>query len=747
MATISVPFGYPHAILPSFNEDLLNDLKNRPGYAAKYLTAAADDSDEALLVALRDVASARTGMTGLAEATSFIGLTTQYTSKMRSFRFFGVALLVGCAALTFAPRVPAQGRGGGPDLTKVREARNATEAELESIAIINRKVMVTMRDGKRMAADVYRPKDASKRYGTIFVRTPYNFNYWDVRTGAPRDMRAELEAVKRGYVYVEMNERGHFFSEGNYDILGPPLTDGVDEFNWMSSQSWSNGKVGTIGCSSTAEWQMGVAGQGVPSYAAMIPQGFGAGVGKVGPYYEQGNWYRGGAVQMLFIAWISGEQNQIRPMFPPNTSQEDLIRASKAFDLAQQLPPVDWAKALRYLPEMDIIKAVDGPHGIFADKMPVDTGGAMIQRAPNDPAWYKGGLWHEDHPINVPGFWFMSWYDVSVGPNLAAYNSTRQHARPDIANQQYAVIAPTLHCSYTRATEDTVVGERSMGDARLDYGELQYAWFDHFLKGEDNHILEKMPKVKYYVMGSNKWETSDTWPPQGATPKTFYLSSAGKANTLNGDGTLAGGPPNVDKADGFIYDPREPVSSYGGNVCCTGNAVTGGAFDQRKMEERPDVLVYTTEPFKEGTEVSGPIDVTLYVSSDVKDTDFTVKIIDVAPNGPAYNLDETIQRVRYRNGYDKPIAFMEKGKVYKVTLQPMTTSNYFAAGHSIRIEVSSSNFPRFDRNMNTGGNNYDETVGVVAHNQVHHSREYPSQITVDVVKRGGADSTRSAAQR
>ena len=148
------------------------------------------------------------------------------------------------------------------DLTKVREERNKTEAELESVAIIDRKVMVKMRDGKRMAADIYRPKDTSKKYGTIFVRTPYNFNWWDVRTGAPRSMAAELDAVKRGYAYVEMNERGHFFSEGNYDILGPPLTDGEDEFNWMSSQSWSNGKVGTIGCSSTAEWQMGGRGTG-----------------------------------------------------------------------------------------------------------------------------------------------------------------------------------------------------------------------------------------------------------------------------------------------------------------------------------------------------------------------------------------------------------------------------------------------------------------------------------------------------
>ena len=626
---------------------------------------------------------------------------------------------------------PAQGRGG-PD-PKLVASRNATEKELESVALIDRKVMVPMRDGKRMATDIYRPKDSSKKYPIIFVRTPYNFNFWDVRNGIPRDMSAELAAVKRGYAYVEMNERGHFFSEGEYDILGAPLTDGVDAFAWMSSQPWSNGKVGTIGCSSTAEWQLGVAAQGSPSFAAMIPQGFGAGVGRVKPYYEQGNWYRGGAVQMLFIAWIYGEQNTIRPTFPPNTPQEELIRVSRMFDLAPQMPRVDWAEALRHLPEMDIIKAVDGPHGIFADREEVSTGGAMIKRAPNDPAWYRGGLWHDDMKINVPGFWFMSWYDVSIGPNLAAYNFVRKTARPDIANEQYAVIAPTLHCGYKRATEDTVVGERSMGDARLDYDELTYGWFDHFLKGEDNHILSSMPKVRYFTMGINKWQSADTWPPAGAKPMTFYLESAGKANTRTGDGALAAAPGAADAPDHYSYDPMDPVPSHGGNVCCTGNAVTGGAFDQRVMEERPDILVYTSQPLKEGIEASGPIDVTLYVSSDAKDTDFSVKILDVYPDGTAYNLDETIQRARYREGYDRPPVWMEAGKVYKIALQPMTTSNYFPAGHRIRLEVTSSNFPRFDRNLNTGGNNYDESRGVVAHNAVHHSRQYASSVTLTVV--------------
>jgi len=643
-------------------------------------------------------------------------------------------LLLVVAGLAGAIQITS-GQGRGPANPEQIAKRHAIEKELQAVAIVERKLMVPMRDGKRMATDVYRPKDASKKYPTVFVRTPYNFNFWDVRNGAPRDMSNELEAVKRGYAFVQMNERGHFFSEGNYDILGAPLSDGDDAFTWIAKQPWSNGKVGTIGCSSTAEWQLAVAALGNPAYAAMIPQGFGAGVGRVGPYYEQGNWYRGGAFQMLFAAWIYGQQNQVRPMFPPNTSQEDLIRASKMFDLAPQMPPVDWSKALRHLPAMDIIKAVEGPLGIFADLMPVDTGGAMIQRAPNDPAWYKGGLWHDNMKINVPGFWFMSWYDVSVGPNLAAYNHVRKTARPEIADQQYAIIAPTLHCAYKRATENLTVGERNVGDARLNYDELTWAWFDHFLKGEKNGVLQTMPKVRYYTMGINKWQSSDTWPPLGAQPMSLFLSSGGKANTLNGDGALTNSPPATDSPDRFEYDPMNPAPSRGGNVCCTGNAVAGGAFDQRKIEERPDILVYSTEPLKEGIEVSGPIEVTLYVSSDAKDTDFTVKLIDVYPDGRAYNLDETIQRMRYRNGYDKPLVWMEAGKVYKAPLQPMTTSNYFEAGHRIRLEVSSSNFPRFDRNLNTGGKNYDESQGVVARNAVHHSKQYPSEIKITVVKK------------
>lgn len=598
--------------------------------------------------------------------------------------------------------------------------------KLEAIAIIEQKVMMPMRDGVRLATDIYRPKGDAK-VPIVFSRTPYNFNTWGDGQMRTRTMEAAYDAVSRGYAYVVQNERGRFFSEGEWDILGTPLTDGYDAFDWMSKQPWSNGKIGLIGCSSTAEWQMAVASLGHPALAAMVPQGYGAGVGRVGEYYEQGNWYRGGAHQMLFTAWLYGTQNDIyRPMFPKDIPQEDLIRVSRFYDLATEMPRVDWAEGLSHLPVQDIIKNVNGQKGVF-DK--------MIVRKPNDPAWFEGGLYHDDMPMEVPAFWFVSWYDVAAAPNLALYNHVRKSAKnPAIADNQYLVIAPTLHCAFKRATENTIVGERSMGDARLDYDALTWGWFDMLLKGEQNDFKSQTPKVRYFTMGSNKWQSSDTWPPANVIMTNYYLSSEGKANTRNGDGKLVSRAPAADKPDTFKYDPHNPVKSYGGNVCCTGNAVQGGSFDQSEMELRDDILVYTSDVLKEGIEVTGFIESTLYLSSDVKDTDITIKLIDVHPDGKAYNLDETIQRVRYREGYDKEV-FMEKGKVYEVKLTPMATSNYFAAGHRIRIEVSSSNFPRFDRNLNTGGNNYDEAKGVVATNNIHHSRKYPSMISLPVLKK------------
>lgn len=596
-------------------------------------------------------------------------------------------------------------------------------AQLEEIAIIDQKVMMPMRDGVRLATDIYRPKTAQP-VPIIFSRTPYNFNAYRDGELQERSLQTALEAVKRGYAYVVQNERGRFFSEGEWDILGTPLTDGYDAFTWMAAQPWSNQKIGTIGCSSTAEWQMAVASLNHPAHVALVPQAFGAGVGRIGNYYEQGNWYRGGAGQMLFTAWLYGTQHDpMAPKFPEGISQEDLFRLQKFYDMAPRYPKVDWKVALSHLPVQDIIKNVNGPQGIYEE---------MITRKPNDPKWYEGGLYHDNMEFEKPAYWFVSWYDVSTSPNLAMYNHIRTNAKdPKVRDNQYLVIAPTLHCSFTRATENTIVGERSMGDARLPYNDMTYAWFDYWLKGDPK---KEMAKVTYFTMGSNKWQTSDTWPPKEAEMTTYYLNSSGKANTRNGNGILTNKKPGKDNPDTFKYDPMNPVTSYGGNVCCTGNAVQGGSYDQQEMELREDILVYTSEPLPEGIEVSGFIESKLFLSTDVKDTDLTIKIIDVYPDGKAYNLDETIQRVRYREGYEKEV-FMETGKVYEVNLTPMSTSNYFEKGHRIRIEVSSSNFPRFDRNMNTGGNNYDETEGVVATNKIHHSSKHPSFISLPIMKK------------
>ena len=598
--------------------------------------------------------------------------------------------------------------------------------QLEEVAIIDQKVMMPMRDGERLATDIYRPK-TDQPVPIVFSRTPYNFNSYRDGELVTRTMQTALEYVKRGYAYVVQNERGRFFSEGNWDILGTPLTDGYDAFTWMGNQPWSNGKIGTIGCSSTAEWQMAVASMDHPNHTALVPQGFGAGVGRIGEFHEQGNWYRGGAGQMLFTTWLySTQHDPLAPRFPKGISQEDLQRLQRFYDMAPRYPRVDWAEGLKHLPVKDIIKNVNGPQGIYEE---------MITRKPNDPKWYQGGLYHDDMPFEKPSFWFVSWYDVAAAPNLAMYNHIRENAETQTAkDNQYLVIAPTLHCGYTRATENTIVGERSMGDATLPYNDMTFAWFDFWLKGDDNNTKKELPKVRYFTMGSNEWQSSETWPPAGVEMTPFFLSSNGNANSRLGDGKLLRNASRQDNPDSFIYDPMNPVPSDGGNVCCTGNAIQGGARDQQEMELREDILVYTSDPLQEGVEISGFIETSLFLSSDVKDTDLTIKLIDVYPDGTAYNLDETIQRVRYREGYDKEV-WMEEGNVYEVKMTPMATSNYFKKGHSIRIEISSSNFPRFDRNMNTGGNNYDETEGKTATNNIHHSTQYPSQIRLPIVKK------------
>jgi uncharacterized protein len=595
------------------------------------------------------------------------------------------------------------------------------KAKFDAIAEAETMIMVPMRDGIGLATDVYLPEGEQGPFPVIFVKTPYNFN----KLGGAQ-LEWGIEAVERGYAFVVQNERGRYYSEGDWEILGDPRRDGYDSLSWIAEQDWSNGNVGTLGCSSSAEWQLVLAAEDHPAHKAMVPMAAGAGIGRVGEFHEQGNWYKGGVHQTLFSVWLYSVQQRLRPQFPDGLSREQLQRLRKLYDLAAEMPEVDWKKHLRTLPAVDWLETAGANEG---------PGAGLMSRKPADPAWYEGGLYHDDEDFGVPAYWFNSWFDVSQGPNLAMFNHVRNNASDrQVRDGQYVLVAPTLHCGFYRIPEhkDLIAGELNVGNATFPLYEQMFAFFDYYLKEEGRRNLD-LPRVQYYTMGRNEWQTAAEWPPRQATSVTFYLASDGEANSVFGDGRLEREAPSAGAPDTFTYDPMNPVPALGGGVCCNQDAALGGSYDQRGIEARADVLVYSSEPLAQDTEVTGHIRATLFVSSDAKDTDFTVKLVDVYPDGTAYNVDDTILRTRYREGYDKEV-FMAPGEVYELNPTAMSTSYEFRKGHRIRVEIASSKFPQYMRNLNTGGNNFDETEGVTARNTIHHSAEYPSRVVLPVIK-------------
>lgn len=613
---------------------------------------------------------------------------------------------------------PAMGQAPDPDRFTTTEQ---LEKQLADAAEVTKNILVPMRDGVGLSTDVYLPKTRGGKVPVIFVRSPYNYN--PMGRG---NINIALKGVQHGYAVVLQNERGKFYSEGDWKILGYPQTDGVDALDWLAEQDWSTGKVGLFGCSSTAEWQLALAAQNHPALAAMVAAAPGAGIGKVGPYWEQGNWYRGGAQQMFYPPWLRQSlQTTVRPTFPPGMTQEERARFAKVYALDPDLPKVDWAKSIRHLPLNDMLDAVDSPNTTFDE---------FTAHEPGDAYWREGGLFHDGMQINAPTLWLFSWFDVSSAPNIALFNHARTNKEdPEAARNQFMAVGPNLHCQFF-GDNPGKVGERTFPDAALDYYDILFAFYDRFLKGARNGFERSTPPVRYYEMGADAWRWAQTWPPQGARETVFYLDSEAGANSLYGDGALSSAAPAQEGVDTFSYDPMNPVASRGGAICCIGGAVEGGVFDQRPNEVRNDVLIYTSAPLTEALRVAGPVKLTLHVSSDAPDTDFMVKLVDVFPDGTAYNLDETAQRVRWREGYDKPPQFMKAGETYEVTIQPMVTANYFAPGHRIRLEVTSSNFPRFARNLNTAEPVAEQKEPRIARNAVHHGPASPSRLTLTVVR-------------
>ncbi|HJT72030.1 MAG TPA: CocE/NonD family hydrolase [Terriglobales bacterium] len=578
---------------------------------------------------------------------------------------------------------------------------------------VEKSVMVPMRDGIRLSTDLYFPEGVGVKLPVILIRTPYN-----------KQVRWLQPAINffagQGYVVAVQDVRGKFESQGDYVISAADPQDGYDTDDWLSAQSWSSGKIGTYGCSYLGDVQVMQARLRNPKLAAMIPQAAGSSI----TYRYFGLW-NGGALELAAgLGWFRDFGSKVYIHFPDSTSHEAFLASKKYFDIAPKLPPINYQEAWRALPLIGAVRRLGGP--------PTDWE-AVVSHAPGDPWWDQFGYVKPDDHFDTPSLQVNSWYDFGIGETLYQFNLFRTNAVDTRGrDNQFIVISPTPHCASESATEHTVVGSRDLGDAQFDYWQLYLHWFDYWLKGISNGVTS-MPKLQIYVMGRGQWRSENEWPLARTKFTNYYLHSDGHANSRFGTGTLTTNAPSDEVSDQYFYDPGTPVPSVGGPVCCTGTTeAPAGSFDQSGVEIRNDVLVYTTPVLSKGIEVTGPIKAVLYVSSSAKDTDFTGKLVDVYPDGTAYNVQEGILRARYREGFEKTV-WIKPNTVYPVIICLEATSNYFPPGHRIRLEVSSSNFPRFDRNLNTGGKNYDESTWEVAHNFIHHSKRYPSRIVLPVI--------------
>ncbi len=587
---------------------------------------------------------------------------------------------------------------------------------------IEKSVWVPMRDGVRLSTDVYLPVTGEDRLPVILMRTPYDKRRQSLEPGKGGNAEVAM-FVGQGFVVAVQDARGRFESQGVHRVSANARNDGYDALTWIADQSWSNGEIGTYGCSYLGEVQYMLAAMNHPNHSAMIPQSGGGALGLRGRFFNFGINH-GGARELSTISWfLSGYGTRPKPTIPSHMPRAERIQLARYYPLSPTLPERDRAELFRTLPIIDIGTRAGLPPGDLRD---------FISHGPADQYWVDRGFLQEDDQIHVPALHVDSWYDKMIGATLRMFKLAQQNPDPTVADHQYAVISPSTHCGSEELTAPTIVGTRELGDARSDHWNLYVRWFDYWLKGIENGVTE-MPHFSGYVMGKNEWQGRDDWPIPGTRFARHYLHSDGGANSRHGSGTLSTTAPGDEPPDVYLYDPNTPVPSLGGSFCCFARAVApAGPHDHSDIELRHDVLVYTSAVLDRGVEVTGPLEVVLYVSSSAKDTDFFAKLLDVYPDGTAYNLKESVLRARYREGFAREV-FMEEGEVYELRFPLHATSNYFAPGHRIRLEISSSSFPRITRNLNTGGRNYDETEGVVARNVVHHSRRYASYVVLPVV--------------
>ena len=584
----------------------------------------------------------------------------------------------------------------------------------ESISVkFESNLPVRLRDGTMTYADVFRP-DKSGRFPALLQRTPYDKSGPFSRSLMIDSMRAALS----GYAVVIQDVRGRFTSEGEYRSFVNEQNDGYDSVEWVASQPWCDGKVGMFGGSYVGATQWLAASSAPPSLAGIAP-------GITASNYHEGWTYQGGAFELVFnLGWSMGK----------TTGNWDNLskRLSLSGDLLQKLldSTDNMGAALRHLPMKDWpdLKGDLAPY--YYD---------WLAHPEYDDFWKRVCIEEYHSQIDVPAFNYGGWYDIFLGGTLRNFTRMREMGATETARRgQRLLIGPWVHPGATAGFPGTPVGASYFGvrsySSVQDVHGRQLRFYDHFLRDMDNGVADEKP-VRIFVMGDNVWRDEDDWPLERAQPTPYFLHSAGRANTLNGDGSLSTDPPGHEPPDVFLYNPADPVPTTGGGLCCYDQFGNPGAFDQSAVEARADVLVYSTPPLERDTEVTGPITVTLYAASSASDTDFTAKLVDVCPADEcARNLTDGIIRARYRVPRS-PAQLITPGQVYEYTIDLWATSNVFKRGHRIRLEVSSSNFPRFDRNTNTGNVIAEDAAFIPATQTVLHDDQHRSHVTLPVVPR------------
>jgi hypothetical protein len=562
--------------------------------------------------------------------------------------------------------------------------------------VIERNVAMKTRDGVTLKADIYRPAGDGP-FPVLLQRTPYN-----------KDTTATLalRAASRGYLFVAQDVRGRYASEGEWYTFKHEINDGYDAVEWAARLPHSNGKVGMVSGSYVGATQMLAAIIRPPHLAGICP------VVTASNYHE--NWaYQGGALEQWFDeSWTSS--------LAQDTFSHVIQQNANAVTGSTILP-------LKNFPVFNIKAVPDGAqltHTLapyFQD---------WLDHPTYDSYWKQWSIEDNYQKINVPALTITAWYDIFLGGSLRNYMGLKAHGGTEAArNGQRLIVAIGGHSGWGRK-----IGELDFGpNAAFDENDSTLDWYDYLFFGKQNEFAGNKP-VRIFVMGENKWRDEEAWPLERAKNTRYFLHSGGKANSSSGDGALSVEAAPAKAADTFTYDPANPVPTVGGPLCCDATHLAPGPFDQKAVEARADVLVYSTPALDRDTEVTGPITLDLYASSSAVDTDFTAKLVDVWPNGYAQNLTEGILRARYRESTSeaKPIV---PGQIYEYKIDLWSTSNVFLKGHRIRLEVSSSNFPRFDRNLNTGQPASTDSTFVKAANTVYHDAAHPSALLLPVVPR------------